>query len=281
MQIFLVLDTGSTPVTSTIFYFLKNEVRVLAKIISITNQKGGVGKTTTAINLSSYLVKLKKKVLLIDLDTQGNATTGLGYKRSSLTHCIYNVLVGQIPAKEAIMPVNLPGFFLIPSTIELAGAEVELVNIEQREFQLKQALQEIKSDFDYIILDCPPSLGIITVNALSASDSVIVPLQCEYYALEGLTSLLNTLTLVQRRYNKDLKIEGILLTMYDSHTSLSQQVCGEVINYFKNQVFKTIIPRNVRLSEAPSYGKSILNYDPSCRGADAYKALAEEIISHE
>lgn len=253
----------------------------MAKIISITNQKGGVGKTTTAINLSSYLAKLKKNVLLIDLDTQGNATTGLGLKRSSLSHCIYNVLVGQITAKQAIISVNLPGLSLIPSTIELAGAEVELVAIEHREFQLKQALEEISADYDYIILDCPPSLGIITINALSASDSVIVPLQCEYYALEGLTSLLNTLTLVQRRYNKNLKIEGILLTMYDSHTSLSQQVCGEVINYFKNQVFTTIIPRNVRLSEAPSYGKSILNYDPSCKGADAYKALAEEIISHE
>ncbi len=253
----------------------------MAKIISITNQKGGVGKTTTAINLSSYLAKFKKKVLLIDLDTQGNTTTGLGLKRSSLSACIYNVLVGQIQADKVRIPNLLSGLDLIPSTIELAGAEVELVEIEQREYQLKKALTPLLGEYDYIIMDCPPSLGIITINALCASNSVIIPLQCEYYALEGLTSLLNTLTLVQRRYNKELKIEGILLTMFDSHTSLSHQVSGEVINYFKNQVFKTIIPRNVRLSEAPSYGKPIISYDPSCRGAEAYKNLAQEIISHE
>ncbi len=253
----------------------------MAKIISVTNQKGGVGKTTTAINLSTYLVKMGKKVLIVDLDTQGNATTGLGVKRSLLNHCIYDVLVNQSKVDQVLLATAVEGLFIVPSTIELAGAEVELVNLEQREYQLKNALKEVENKFDYIILDCPPSLGIITINALCASNSVIIPLQCEYYALEGLTALLNTLTLVQRRYNKDLKIEGILLTMYDSHTSLSHQVSGEVINYFKNQVFKTIIPRNVRLSEAPSYGKAILHYDPSCKGANAYHSLAKEIIANE
>lgn len=253
----------------------------MAKIISITNQKGGVGKTTTTINLSAYLVKLGKKVLMIDLDTQGNATTGLGIKRSQLNQCVYDVLVNQTKINEVVLPTGVEGLFLVPSTIELAGAEVELVNIEEREYQLKKALQQVNDKYDYIILDCPPSLGIITINALCASNSVIIPLQCEYYALEGLTALLNTLTLVQRRYNKELKIEGILLTMYDSHTSLSHQVSGEVINYFKNQVFKTIIPRNVRLSEAPSYGKAIIHYDPSCKGANAYYSLAKEIITNE
>jgi len=253
----------------------------LAKIISITNQKGGVGKTTTAINLSSYLAKKKKKILIVDLDTQGNASTGFGLKRSALNFCSYHVLIGQISPEKAILPTKIENLWILPSTLALAGAEVELVTIEQREYQLKNALSLIHHQYDYIFLDCPPSLGIITINALSASNSVIIPLQCEYYALEGLTSLLNTLTLVQRRYNNDLKIEGILLTMYDSHTSLSQQVCSEVINYFNKQVFNTIIPRNVRLSEAPSYGKPILSYDPSCKGAEAYRLLAEEILSNE
>jgi chromosome partitioning protein len=253
----------------------------LSKIFSVANQKGGVGKTTTAINLSAYLSNLGKKVLLIDLDIQGNATTGLGINRNSLTTCIYNVIIGEASAMKCIHKTELENLFVLPSTINLAGAEVELINSKNRENRLKEELASITDKFDYIFIDCPPSLGIITINALCASDGVIIPLQCEYYALEGLTSFLNTFSLVQRKFNQKLKIRGILLTMYDSHTSLSQQVSSEVINYFKNQVFSTIIPRNVRLSEAPSYGKPIYIYDPMSKGADAYKKLALEFIENE
>jgi chromosome partitioning protein len=253
----------------------------LSKIISIANQKGGVGKTTTAINLSAYLSNLGKKVLLIDLDIQGNTTTGLGINRNALTSCVYNVLIGEADIKSCIHATDLENLFVLPSTINLAGAEVELINTKGRENRLQQELSSIMEKYDYIFIDCPPSLGIITINALCASDGVIIPLQCEYYALEGLTSFLNTFSLVQRKFNQKLKIRGILLTMYDSHTSLSQQVSSEVINYFKNQVFTTIIPRNVRLSEAPSYGKPIFIYDPLSKGAEAYKKLALEFLGNE
>lgn len=253
----------------------------MSKIYSIANQKGGVGKTTTAINLSAYLSNLGKKVLLVDLDIQGNATTGLGINRNALQTCVYNVLIGEQPIKTCIHPTELSNLYVLPSTINLAGAEVELINTKGRESRLDQELSSIAVDFDYIFIDCPPSLGIITINALCASDGVIIPLQCEYYALEGLTSFLNTFSLVQRKFNQKLKIRGILLTMYDSHTSLSQQVSSEVINYFKNQVFSTIIPRNVRLSEAPSYGKPIFIYDPNSKGAEAYKKLAMEFLENE
>jgi chromosome partitioning protein len=253
----------------------------LSKIFSIANQKGGVGKTTTAINLSAYLSNLGKKVLLIDLDIQGNATTGLGINRNSLLSCVYNVLIGEVKVVDCIHKTELENLFVLPSTINLAGAEVELINSKGREVRLLQELSSVVDQFDYIFIDCPPSLGIITINALCASDGVIIPLQCEYYALEGLTSFLNTFSLVQRKFNQKLKIRGILLTMYDSHTSLSQQVSSEVINYFKNQVFTTIIPRNVRLSEAPSYGKPIFIYDPNSKGAEAYKKLAMEFLENE
>lgn len=253
----------------------------MSKIFSIANQKGGVGKTTTAINLSAYLSTLGKKVLLVDLDIQGNATTGLGINRNSLTSCVYNVLIGETKIQDCIHKTELENLFVLPSTINLAGAEVELINSKGRESRLQQEFSSIIDQFDYIFIDCPPSLGIITINALCASDGVIIPLQCEYYALEGLTSFLNTFSLVQRKFNQKLKIRGILLTMYDSHTSLSQQVSSEVINYFKNQVFTTIIPRNVRLSESPSYGKPIFIYDPNSKGAEAYKKLAMEFLENE
>lgn len=253
----------------------------MSKIISVANQKGGVGKTTTAINLSAYLSRMGKKVLLIDLDIQGNATTGLGIKRNSLKQCVYNVLIGETEAKSVIQKTEFDHLFILPSTINLAGAEVELINAKNREIRLQFELNSIKDNYDFIFIDCPPSLGIITINALCASDGVIIPLQCEYYALEGLTSFLNTFSLVQRKFNQKLKIRGILLTMYDSHTSLSQQVSSEVINYFKNQVFQTIIPRNVRLSEAPSYGKPIFVYDPGSKGAEAYRKLAMEFLKNE
>lgn len=253
----------------------------MSKIISIANQKGGVGKTTTAINLSAYLSRMGKKILLVDLDIQGNATTGLGIKRNSLEQCVYNVLIGEEEAQNIIQKTEFDHLFILPSTINLAGAEVELINTKDREIRLQRELDSIKEKYDYIFIDCPPSLGIITINALCASDGVIIPLQCEYYALEGLTSFLNTFSLVQRKFNQKLKIRGILLTMYDSHTSLSQQVSSEVINYFKNQVFQTIIPRNVRLSEAPSYGKPIIIYDPGSKGAEAYRKLALEFLENE
>lgn len=250
-------------------------------IISIANQKGGVGKTTTAINLSVYLATLGKKILLIDLDSQGNATTGFGINRNAIRKCIYNILLDGEDVKNTIIHSGIENLYIIPSTINLAGAEVELVNLKEREFRLENAVKKINSNYDYIFIDCPPSLGLLTLNALTASNGVLIPLQCEYYALEGLTSLLNTISSVQRKYNPELKIYGILLTMYDSHTSLSRQVASEIINYFKDQVYKTIIPRNVRLSEAPSYGKPVLFYDPTCKGAEAYKNLALELLESE
>ena len=253
----------------------------MGKIISIVNQKGGVGKTTTAINLSTFLSSFGKKILLIDLDSQGNATTGFGISRNKLNKCVYDFLLNNESYNDIVLKTSFKDLSLIPSTINLAGAEIELVNMKEREYILSNKLINIKDKFDFIFIDCPPSLGIITINALCASDSIIIPLQCEYYALEGLTSLLNTISLVQRRYNQNLKIEGILLTMYDSHTSLSHQVAIEAINYFKDQVYKTMIPRNVRLSEAPSYGKPIISYDPLCKGAEAYKNLAKEILSYD
>ena len=252
----------------------------MGRIISIANQKGGVGKTTTAINLSAYLAYLGRKILLIDLDSQGNTTTGFGINRNTIKECIYDVLLNSKDIEKVTIKSEIKGLDIIPSTINLAGAEVELVNMKEREYCLWRELKNINSSYNYIFIDCPPSLGLITVNALCASNEVIIPLQCEYYALEGLTSLLNTISSVQRRYNPDLKIKGILLTMYDSHTSLSHQVAAEVINYFKDQVYKTIIPRNVRLSEAPSYGKPICIYDPGCKGAEAYKSLALEFLKN-
>lgn len=250
----------------------------MGKTIVIANQKGGVGKTTTAINLSSVLAKLGNKVLLIDADPQGNATSGLGINKN-LKNSLYDVLISDVKMSEATLNTNVDGLNICPSNIDLAGAEVELVSLMSREHRLKNKISEIKDIYDFIIIDCPPSLGLITLNALTCADSVLIPIQCEYYALEGLTQLSNTIGLVKQYLNQELEIEGAVLTMYDSRTKLSNEVVNEVKNYFKKNVFETIIPRNIKLSEAPSYGRSILDYDDTSKGAEAYVALAKEVIA--
>ncbi len=250
----------------------------MGKILSIANQKGGVGKTTSSVNLSAGLASLGNKVLLIDVDPQGNATSGVGINKADVSKCIYNVLVEEIPAEEVVVSTDLVNLDIIPATIQLAGAEIELVQIMSREMRLRKALSKLRSKYDYIIIDCPPSLGLLTLNALTASDSVIIPVQCEYYALEGLSQLLNTIRLVQKHLNKELMIEGVLLTMLDARTNLGIEVVEEVKKYFQDKVYKAIIPRNVRLSEAPSHGKPIINYDPKSKGAEVYLELAKEVM---
>ena len=252
----------------------------MAKIIAITNQKGGVGKTTTAINLSAAIAALGKKVLLVDIDPQGNATSGVGQSGAD-TNNIYDVLIGVAEAKEAIVHTGFDALDLIPTAIELAGAEIEMVGMDDREHLLKKALDSIRSSYDYIFIDCPPSLSLLTINSLTAADSVLIPIQCEYYALEGLGQLLNTVKLMRRKLNPDLGITGVLLTMFDSRTNLCAQVVQEVRAHFTNEVFETMIPRNVRLSEAPSYGLPIHRYDARCIGAKAYAELAKEVIDRE
>ena len=252
--------------------------RNLGKIIAVANQKGGVGKTTTAVNLSACLAARGQRVLLVDLDPQGNATSGLGAARAS-EHTIYGVLLGEVGASEAVVDTGYDALKLIPTAIELAGAEIELVDMEERELLLKNALQNIREDYDYIFIDCPPSLSLLTVNALSAADSVLIPIQCEYYALEGLGQLMNTVKLMRRKLNPELQVEGVVLTMFDPRTNLCAQVVQEVRAHFQKEVFETAIPRNVRLSEAPSYGQPIHVYDARCIGAKAYAALAEEVIA--
>ncbi len=249
----------------------------MAKIISIANQKGGVGKTTTAVNLSACIAQKGKKVLLIDIDPQGNATSGLGVEAHE-GKSIYNVLVEDLDISETLHNTMLKKLDVCPANINLAGAEIELVSMVSRETRLKEAIESVKENYDYILIDCPPSLGLITLNAFTASDSVLVPIQCEYYALEGLGQLVNTIKLVQKRLNKNLEIEGVVLTMYDSRTNLSTEVANEVEKYFGNKVFQTIIPRNIRLSEAPSHALPISLYDPNSKGAEKYKKLASEII---
>ncbi|WP_379970882.1 ParA family protein [Ectobacillus sp. sgz5001026] len=251
----------------------------MGKIISIANQKGGVGKTTTAVNLGACLAQLGKKVLLVDIDAQGNATTGVGLEKSELKQCVYNILVEDEDVRDIIKPTVMKDLFVIPATIQLAGAEIELVPTISREVRLKRALQPIRDEYDYILIDCPPSLGLITINALTASDSVIIPVQCEYYALEGLSQLLNTVRLVQKHLNKNLAIQGVLLTMLDARTNLGLQVIDEVKKYFRDKVYRSIIPRNIRLSEAPSHGKPILLYDAKSKGAEVYLDLAKEVIA--
>ncbi len=253
----------------------------MGKIIVIANQKGGVGKTTTAVNLSSCLALAKKNTLLVDFDPQANATSGLGIEREDVNKSIYDVLIQKIPASEAIIKTQYENLSLLPSSTALTGAEIELIDLEEREYMLKKALEQIKDNFDFIIIDAPPSLGLLTVNALTASNSVIIPIQCEFYALEGLTLLLNTIEKIKENLNPDLKIEGILMTMADLRTVLSRQVIEEVKNYFPDKIYKTIIPRNIRLGEAPSFGKPIIHYDIRSVGADKYLTFAEEFIKSQ
>ena len=250
----------------------------VGRIIAIANQKGGVGKTTTSVNLSACLAYLGKKVLLMDIDPQGNATSGVGVNKGDVHQCIYDVLIDDVDVKKVIIETKVENLHIIPATISLAGAEIELVSTISREVRLKRSLQEVKEQYDYIIIDCPPSLGLLTINALTASDAILIPVQCEYYALEGLSQLLSTIRLVQKHLNNRLVIDGVLLTMFDARTNLGIQVIEEVKKYFQDKVYKTIIPRNVRLSEAPSHGEPIIIYDPKSRGAEVYLDLAREVI---
>lgn len=250
----------------------------MGKIIAIANQKGGVAKTTTAINISAGLATLGKKVLLVDVDPQGNATSGLGISNLNLERCIYDCLINGLPISVLTHATQIEGLYVVPATIQLAGAEIELVSAISREMKLKKTLQPIKTEYDFIIIDCPPSLGLLTLNAMTAADSVLIPVQCEYYALEGLSQLMNTVKLVKRHLNPELEIEGAVLTMFDARTNLSIQVVDEVKTYFKEKVFRSIIPRNVRLSEAPSYGLPIIIYDPRSKGAEQYQELAKEVL---
>ncbi len=250
----------------------------MGKIIAIANQKGGVGKTTTSVNLAASLGVLEKKVLLIDADPQANATSGLGLDVETVEYGTYQILEHTIAPKEVILETDSPNVHIIPAHIDLVAIEIELVDKDQREYMMKNAIESLRSEYDYILIDCAPSLGLLTLNALTASDSVVIPIQCEYFALEGLGKLLNTIKSVQKIHNKQLDIEGLLLTMYDSRLRLSNQVVEEVQKHFNEMVFKTIIQRNIRLSEAPSYGQSIINYDASSKGASNYLSLAQEII---
>lgn len=253
----------------------------VGKIIAIANQKGGVGKTTTTVNLGASLAYLGKKVLLVDMDPQGNTTSGIGVSKADVQYCVYDVLINDINPVDAMQATAIENLMIIPATIQLAGAEIELVPTISREVRLKKALSLIRNQYDYILIDCPPSLGILTINSLTAADSVLIPIQCEYYALEGLSQLLNTIRLVQKHLNTALSIEGVLLTMLDARTNLGIQVIDEVKKYFQDKVYKTIIPRNVRLSEAPSHGQSIITYDPKSRGAEVYIDLAKEVSVRE
>ncbi len=250
----------------------------MGKIFSFSNQKGGVGKTTTCVNMAAYLASFGRKVLLVDLDPQGNATTGLGFTKSQLKKSVYNVLIDEEEVKDNILPTELENLVILPANIDLAGAEVELVYKKSREKVLKAALDKVRSQYDYILIDCPPSLGLLTINALAASDSAIIPIQSEYYALEGLSQLMNTISLVRQHLNKGLKVEGVVLTMYDGRSLISKQIAAEIKKYFTKKLYEIVIPRNVRLSEAPSHGKPILLHDPKCMGARAYSALTEEFL---
>lgn len=253
----------------------------MVKVIAIANQKGGVGKTTTSVNLSACLADLGKKVLLVDLDPQGNSTSGLGHNKTAMKHSIYDALVNDIAAEALIMPTDIERLKIIPANIQLAGAEIELVTVMSRETKLKRILDKIKFQFDYVLIDCPPSLGLLTINSLTAANSVLVPIQCEFYALEGVTQLMNTVSLVQKNLNPALTLEGVLLTMFDARTNLSIQVVDEVKKHFRHKVYQTIIPRNIRLSEAPSHGKPVILYDSKSKGAEVYWDLAKEVIGDE
>ena len=260
--------------------YLKKTGYSTNRVIAIANQKGGVGKSTTAVNLSSYLGEFGYKTLIVDMDPQSNTTSGIGITDISGKSSIYNVLINGENILQVVTKTQFKNLEAVPSTIQLAGAEVELVSSMKRENKLKEAIEKNKKDYDYIIIDCPPALGLLTVNALSAATEVIIPIQCEYYALEGLGQLVNTIKLVKDNLNSDLEIAGALMTMYDPRIKLAEQVIAEVKKYFPDKVYKTVIPRNVRLSEAPSYGKPIFSYDPECKGAQAYKSFTKEVIEN-
>ena len=253
----------------------------MSRIIAIANQKGGVGKTTTAINLASCLAEAGKKVLTIDLDPQGNMTSGLGVNKNELENTVYELMLDECSIKESMVDTVVDGMKIIPSNVNLAGAEIELLGIEDKEYILKNAVDYVRDDYDFIIIDCPPSLNMLTINAMTTADSVLVPIQCEYYALEGLSQLIHTIDLVKERLNKRLKMEGVVFTMYDARTNLSLQVVENVKENLNQNIYKTIIPRNVRLAEAPSYGQPINIYDPRSAGAESYRLLAEEVLNRE
>ncbi|KRM71758.1 ParA family protein [Lacticaseibacillus brantae] len=250
----------------------------MAHVIAIANQKGGVGKTTTTINLGACLASMGKRVLIIDADAQGNATSGLGIQKAQVEQDIYDLLVNEVPIQDTILHTKNENLDIVPATIQLAGAEIELTSQMAREMRLKLGLEPVQDDYDYVLVDCPPSLGQLSINAFTASDSILIPVQSEYYALEGLSQLLNTIRLVQKHFNPNLSIEGVLLTMYDARTNLGAQVINEVQSYFGDKVYATIIPRITRLAEAPSYGQPIIDYDPKSRGAEVYQDLAKEVL---
>ncbi len=250
----------------------------MGKIVSFSNQKGGVGKTTTCLNMAAYLALSGKKVLLVDLDPQGNATTGLGFRKAKLKKSVYNVLIEEETVADNVLATELEGLSLLPSNVDLAGAEVELVYKKGRERVLKTALDKVKNSYDFIFIDCPPSLGLLTVNALASADGVVIPIQSEYYALEGLSQLMNSISLVRTHLNKDIRVFGIVITMYDGRSRASKEIYAEIQRYFSKVLYENVIPRNIRLSEAPSHGKPILLHDPKCTGARAYCALTEEFL---
>ena len=253
----------------------------LPRILAVANQKGGVGKTTTAVNLATALAAVGRKVLVIDVDAQGNASTGLGIDRSGRSRSSYHVLIDQLPIDDASIPAPVPGLWVVPSSMDLSGAELELIDLDRREFRLRDSFERLKTDYDYVLIDCPPALGLLTLNALCAADAVLVPLQCEFYALEGLSHLVRTIERVKRAFNPQLQIQGVILTMYDRRNNLSDMVASDVRQHFGDKVYDTVIPRNVRVSEAPSYGKPVLLYDWQCAGSQAYIHLASEVLKQE
>lgn len=277
--VLLVIFVGKAYVF--IFRIILRGERILGKVIAVFNQKGGVGKTTTNVNLSACIAQEGKRVCVIDIDPQGNTTSGFGIDKKQLEYSIYDVLINDLPIEETIMHTDYENLDIVPSSAQLAGAEIELTTIQKRELRLKESINRIRDNYDYIFIDCPPSLGLLTINSLAAVDSVLIPIQCEYYALEGVSQLMNTIQLIKKSLNKDLEIQGVVLSMFDGRTNLSIQVVDEVKNYFKGKVYATIIPRNVRLAEAPSFGQPIIYYDNKSKGAEAYTDLAVEFLDLE